>query len=307
MPSFPAQNELAGFNTLLDWVRFAASQMEKHECFYGHGFETAWMEASFLVLRSLSVEWDVPESCYLAKITESERTHLYRQIEQRCVDKIPTTYLIGEAWFCHEAFWVTPDVLIPRSPIAELIGQGFEPWLTFSPERVLDLCCGSGCIGIAMARLFPDAHVDLSELSEAAAAVAVENVSRKDLGYQVDIYIGDLFASLVGNRYDLIVSNPPYVDVDDIDSMPAEFRHEPMLGLAAGEDGLEIVHRILAEASNYLTDDGWLICEVGNSAGALIEAYPEMNFDWPEFSQGGHGVFVVSAKELVKQQLRAAE
>jgi ribosomal protein L3 glutamine methyltransferase len=286
------------FASLTDWVRFAASQMDAHHVFYGHGFESGWDEALFLCLRALHLEWNAPAAVMNATLLPRERQRLWSLIARRCLERIPTAYLLEEGWFCGEPFRVSPDVLIPRSPIAELIDAHFEPWLQHEPKRVLDMCTGSGCIGIAIARTFPDAKIDLSDLSEAAIAIAVDNVDRKDLGYQVSVYQGDLFEALDGERYDLIVSNPPYVDDEDLDTMPAEFHHEPRLGLAAGNDGLELVHRILRQSSTFLTDDGWLVCEVGNSFGALMTAYPDLNLQWPEFAMGGHGVFVVSAAEL---------
>lgn len=292
------QRCLGEFSCLIDWVRFAASQMERHQVFHGHGFASAWDEALFLCLRGLKLDWDLPPVALQARLLPEEREVLWSLLANRCQQRLPTAYLLEEAWFCGEPFKVTHDVLIPRSPIAELIEAGFEPWLTQPPQRILDLCAGSGCIGIAAARAFPDARVDLSDLSEAAVAVAVENVDAKDLGWQVDVYQGDLFESLAGQRYDLIVSNPPYVDAEDIDTMPAEFHHEPRLGLAAGDDGLDLVHRILAQAPAYLSGEGLLVCEVGNSAGALMDAYPELPLDWPEFSQGGLGVFIVRAADL---------
>jgi len=284
--------------SLGDWVRFAASQMGAYEVFYGHGFGSGWDESVFLCLRGLNLDWDAPPQVLDGRLLNSERARLWSLIQRRCVDRIPTAYLLSEAWYFGEPFKVTPDVLIPRSPIAELIEDRFEPWIDSEPETILDLCAGSGCIGIACARAFPDAQVHLSDLSEDAVRLAVDNIDSKDLGWQVSAFKGDLFESLEGQRYDLIVSNPPYVDTEDLDSMPEEFHHEPRLGLEAGEDGLDIVRRILKEAPNYLTDQGLLVCEVGNSAAALIEAYPELPFEWPEFASGGHGVFVISAEAL---------
>ncbi len=300
--SFPEFSELQPLNTVVDWVRFAASAMERFGCFYGHGFGDPISEARFLVLRGLQLDWDLSDTYLNAQLLSEEKQTLHSLIEQRCLAKIPTAYLMSEAWFCNEPFYVTTDVLIPRSPIAELIEQRFAPWLENEPARLLDMCTGSGCIGIAMARQFPGAQVDVSDISAAAVEIAVENVFMKDLGYQVSVYQGDLFLGMANDTYDLIVSNPPYVDAEDIFDMPEEFQHEPRLGLAAGEDGLDLVHTILLEAPDHLTDDGWLVCEVGNSAAALIETYPEIPFQWPEFAQGGHGVFVVSAQALKQHQ-----
>lgn len=300
MHSFPSRQEVATLSTVADWVRFCASQMERSGCFYGHGFSDPLSESRFLVLRGLSLDWDCPDAYLSATLLQSEKDSLFNLIEQRCVEKVPTAYLLEEAWFFNEPFRVTNQVLIPRSPIAELIEARFEPWLQAEPSNLLDLCTGSGCIGIAMARAFPEAHVDVSDLSSTAVELAIENVSAKDLGYQVDVYQGDLFEALSGLQYDLVVTNPPYVDAEDIDDMPAEFLHEPRMGLAAGDDGLDIVRRILLDAPNYLTEQGWLVCEVGNSAVALMDAFPTVAFEWPEFESGGHGVFIISKADLVK-------
>ncbi|MHA7878385.1 MAG: 50S ribosomal protein L3 N(5)-glutamine methyltransferase [Saccharospirillum sp.] len=289
---------LTELTTLGDWVRLGATAMGQYQVFYGHGFESAWDESVFLCLRGLSLEWDSPAVVFSATVRRQERQHLWALLRERCVTRQPTAYLLEESWFLGEPYRVTPDVLIPRSPIAELIENGFEPWVTQAPERILDLCTGSGCIGIAAARAFPEAGVHLSDLSEAAVRVAVDNVDDKDLGRQVSVFQGDLFEALPEVRYDLILCNPPYVDAEDIDTMPAEFRHEPRMALAAGKDGLEVVRRLLAEARQYLSDEGWLVCEVGNSAAALIEAFPELPFEWPDFASGGHGVFILPASAL---------
>lgn len=293
------QTECMGeLHTLGDWIRFAATQMGQHQVFFGHGFESAWDEAVFLCLRALHLDWDAPPQVMTGRLLKRECAMLWNLIQRRCVERIPTAYLLEESWYFGEAFKVTPDVLIPRSPIAELIEARFEPWLTREPEMILDLCTGSGCIGIASARVFPDAQVHLSDLSEAAVRLAIDNVDTKDLGWQVSVFQGDLFDALEGQRYDLIVSNPPYVDAEDLESMPEEFHHEPRLGLAAGDDGLDIVRRILKEAPDHLTEEGVLVCEVGNSAAALMEAYPDLPLEWPEFANGGHGVFIVTAHDL---------
>lgn len=299
---FPEFEHLSPLVSILDWIRFCTSQMERAGCFYGHGFADPLSEAQFLVLRSLHLDWDTADQVYAGVLIESERETLYHVIQQRCVEKVPTAYLLNEAWFFNEPFYVDAHVLIPRSPIAELIETQFQPWLTEEPTRMLDLCTGSGCIGIAMARAFENTAVDVSDLSEQAVAIAIENVSSKDLGYQVGVYQGDLFSGLPDERYDVIVTNPPYVDAEDLDDMPMEFHHEPRMGLEAGDDGLDIVRKILKQAPDYLTDDGWLICEVGNSAVTLMDAMPDVPFQWPEFAAGGHGVFVISAQDLIKHQ-----
>lgn len=292
---------LTELTSLGDWVRLGATAMGQYQVFFGHGFESAWDEAVFLCLRALSLEWDAPAVVFSSRLRMAERKKLWSLFQRRCVERVPTSYLLEESWFLGEPYRVTADVLIPRSPIAELIENGFEPWLTEPPQRVLDLCTGSGCIGIATALAFPDAEVHLSDLSEAAVRIAIENVDAKDIGYQVTVFQGDLFDGLPDEPYDLIVCNPPYVDAEDIDSMPPEFDHEPRMALAAGEDGLDIVRRLLAEAPRHLKDSGWLVCEVGNSAAALIEAFPDLPFDWPEFANGGHGVFILPAQALLQR------
>lgn len=218
-------------------------------------------------------------------------------VRRRIEERVPAPYLIGEAWYCGLPYLVDERVLIPRSPIAELIEQQFRPWLTGQPQRILDLCTGSGCIGIACAMQFPQAQVELLDLSFDALAVAEANIQRLEVDDRVMALQSDLFSAASG-RYDLIVSNPPYVDADDMACLPDEFHHEPELALAAGDDGLDLVHVLLKQARQYLTDDGVLVVEVGNSWPALAAAYPQLPFQWQEFERGGHGVFVLKAADL---------
>lgn len=293
--------------TLRDWLRFCHSQLNNADVYFGHGTDNPWDEAVFLILRSLNLPLDLKDAELDARLLPSERQFLMTQIRARIEERIPAAYLVNEAWFCGLPFYVDERVLVPRSPISELIENRVSPWLDgFEPESILDLCCGSGCIGIAAAHAFPDAEVDLLDYSEDALEVAEINVERFNLEEQVGLIHSDLFErlALLGKRYDLILSNPPYVDADDIASMPAEYHVEPAMGLGSGHDGLDITRRILAEAADYLTDDGVLVVEVGNSWVNLEARFPDVPFVWVEFEHGGHGVFVMTRDELVRHQAK---
>lgn len=288
--------------SIRDLIRWGVSQFHAHELFFGHGTDNAWDEARLLVLGALHLPWEISADyldCRLeADELEAVRALLMRRIEAR----IPAAYLLGEAWFCGLPYVVDERVLVPRSPIGELIEGRFAPWLQGTPARILDLCTGSGCIGIACAHAFPAAEVVLADLSFEALEVANLNIERHGVEERVYTVQGDGFDGLPGQRFDLIVSNPPYVDAEDFADMPAEFHHEPELGLACGEDGLDLVRRMLAEAADHLSDDGLLVVEVGNSQVHVEAAYPEVAFAWVEFARGGHGVFVLSAEQCRRHQ-----
>ena len=296
--------ETQGLKTIRDFIRWSASQFNRHAVFFGHGSDNAWDEAAYLVLGALHLPWDIDPAALDSRVTEAERDHIVDLLGQRIEQRVPVPYLINEAWFAGLPFHVSRDVLIPRSPIAELIERGFQPWFVGDEvHRILDMCTGSGCIGIASAFQFPDAQVELSDISTAALAVTDKNISRHELSERVSAVHSDLFDNLTG-QYDLIITNPPYVDANDLASMPAEYQHEPSLGLAAGEDGLDVIRNILRQAGDYLTEYGVLVAEVGNSWEALDAAFPEVPFLWVELEQGGHGVFVLTAGQL--QQYKAA-
>ncbi len=244
-----------------------------------------------------TLPWEISDSYLDCRLEDDERAELAEILRRRIEERIPAAYLLGEAWFCGIPFSVDERVLVPRSPIAELIEQRFAPWLPAEPARILDLCTGSGCIGIACAYAFEQAEVVLADLSFDALEVANVNIERHDLGERVYTVQGDGFAGLPGQRFDLIVSNPPYVDAEDFADMPAEFHHEPELGLACGDDGLDLVRRMLAEAADHLSEKGLLIVEVGNSEVHVQALYPEVDFTWLEFEHGGHGVFMLSAAQ----------
>ncbi|GGX96310.1 50S ribosomal protein L3 glutamine methyltransferase [Litchfieldella qijiaojingensis] len=288
-----------GLITLRDCLRWATSEFHVHGLHYGHGTDSPWDEAVALVLGALHLPWDVDPSVLEARLLPMERARIVSLVRARIETRRPLPYLLGEAFFAGYPFDVDERVLIPRSPIAELIEHGFAAWFPEEPPaRVLDLCCGSGCIGIATALHLPTAEVDLADISTEALEVAKANITRHDVGARVRAVASDVFTGVAGQRYDLIVSNPPYVDTRDLATMPAEFRHEPSMALGAGRDGLDIVRRILREAREHLRDDGVLIVEVGNSDRHLEAAFPEVPFLWLEFERGGHGVFALNAQEL---------
>jgi len=285
-------------HSIKDYLRWAYSCFNRADVFYGHGQDNGWDEALQLVLSALHLPLDVPDDLFDGRLALSEKQAIIHLIKERLGRRVPVAYLTNSAWFCGLEFYVDERVLIPRSPIGELIQQGFGGLLKNSPKRILDMCTGSGCIAIVCAEQFPDAEVDAVDLSFEALDVAEFNIERHQLTHRVFPIQSDLFTQLPQDQYDLIVTNPPYVDQDDIEDMPEEFRHEPMLALEAGEDGLVLVKRILAQAGEYLTKNGVLICEVGNSMVHLIEQYPTVPFKWIEFKQGGDGVFALTKPQL---------
>jgi ribosomal protein L3 glutamine methyltransferase len=296
--------------SLRDYIRWAVSRFQAENLFFGHGADNAWDEARQLVLGALHLPYEIADSYLDCRLEDEEGQLLHALIRRRITERVPTAYLLGEAWFYGLPFVVDERVLIPRSPIAELIAQQFEPWLPAVPARILDLCTGSGCIGIACATAFPEAEVVLSDVSFAALEVANLNIERHGLEERVYTVQGDGFEGLPKQRFDLIVSNPPYVDAEDFADMPAEYHHEPALGLACGDDGLDLVRRMLAEAADHLTEQGILVVEVGNSQVHVEALYPEVDFTWMEFEYGGHGVFLLAAaqcrehQELFRSRLR---
>jgi ribosomal protein L3 glutamine methyltransferase len=287
--------------TVRDWVRWGATQFGQAELFFGHGTDNPWDEAIQLVLWAIRIPWERLDHVIDTRLTRSEKQQILALYQQRIEQRIPAPYITGVAHFAGLEFKVTRDVLIPRSPIAELIQQGFEPWLCEEPMRILDLCTGCGCIGIACAVAFPGAVVDLSDISPQALQVANDNILRHQLQDQVSTIESDLFANIT-HTYDLIVSNPPYVDADDMANLPVEFLLEPRLALESGVDGLDFTRRLLREAEHFLNDNGLLVIEVGNSWAALEEAFPSVPFTWIELEQGGHGVFVITKAQLMEHR-----
>ena len=290
----------AELQTLRDFVRWSASRFQEAGLVFGHGTDNALDEAAALVLHTLHLPMDLPNVFWDTRLSAHEREQLMGRIRRRVRERLPLPYLLNEAWFAGLSFFVDSRVLIPRSPLAETIQQGFAPWLEADEVgAVLDLCTGSACIAIACAYAFENAHVDAVDLSPAALEVARVNVERHHLQERLSLIESDLFEAVPADaRYDLIVSNPPYVDAFDMSALAPEFLHEPQMALAAGTDGLDIVRRILAEAPDRLTADGVLVVEVGNSQPAVEEAWPQVPFLWLDFEHGGGGVFLLTAEQL---------
>lgn len=280
-------------------VRRVAARFDAASLHFGHGTDNAVDEAAWLVFAVMGLSHDAGPSAYETPVGTAELERIEALAARRIGERIPLAYLLGEAWFAGLRFQVDERVLIPRSPIAELIEARFEPWIDAGSVRsILDLGTGSGCIAIAAALAFPAATVDAVDISAEALEVAAVNVGHYGLAGRVRLVRSDFFAGLEGRQYDIVVSNPPYVDRQDLDSLPGEFRREPVLGLAAGEDGLDSVNVILSGASRFLTDNGILVCEVGNSQPAVEQRFPGLPFMWPEFERGGSGVFILARQDF---------
>jgi ribosomal protein L3 glutamine methyltransferase len=286
--------------TLGDFIRWGASQFNKAQLFFGHGTDNAIDEAAALVFYALRLPPDTPGHLWHARLTYAEKCEVLDLLNQRVQKRIPAPYLTHEAWFANLRFYVDERVLIPRSPLAELIEQQFEPWINPGQvTRMLDLCTGSGCIAIASALLaLPYTDIDATDISQPALAIAQENISNYGLEKRIHVVHSNLFSSLAGIHYQLIVCNPPYADAQELAIMPDEYHYEPRIGLEAGENGLFFVKQILREAGQYLTENGVLIMEVGASQKFLEETYPDIPFTWLEFKRGGEGVFVLTAQQL---------
>ncbi|MGR9012789.1 MAG: 50S ribosomal protein L3 N(5)-glutamine methyltransferase [Gammaproteobacteria bacterium] len=290
---------LTTLSTIRDYIRWAASRFTEAEVSFGHGTTTALDEAAALVLHTIHQPYNLADSYLQSVLTLSERQAVIDIIDRRINERIPAAYLTHEAVFAGLSFYVDQRVLVPRSPIAELIEQRFSPWVEEEQVlRILDLCTGSGCIAIACAYAFADAYVDAVDLSAEALAVAELNVAKHQLADVVTLHQSDLFNALPNLRYDVIVSNPPYVCLEEWEQLPAEYRAEPDMGFKGGQSGLDIVLRILVEAEQYLTEQGILVVEVGSSAETLQNAFPDLPFFWLNFERGGDGVFLLTAEQV---------
>ncbi|KAF1709957.1 50S ribosomal protein L3 N(5)-glutamine methyltransferase [Pseudoxanthomonas kalamensis DSM 18571] len=294
-------------HTLIDLIRYGASRFNAAGLSFGHSYDNALDEATHLVLHTLQLPPDLGPAYGQARLLASEKAAILQLFERRIAERLPVAYLTGEAWFAGLSFKSDARALVPRSPIAELILSGFEPWLGGRPvHRALDLCAGSGCIAIAMGHYNPGWQVHGTDISDDALALAAENKAHLHAD-NVEFIKSDLFAGLSGAHYDLIVSNPPYVTNAETDALPQEYSYEPELGLRAGDDGLDLVLKILRDAPLHLSQEGLLICEVGESEHALAQLLPDVEFAWIEFKVGQMGVFALECSELIVHHPRIRE
>ena len=293
--------DMGMLETIEDFIRWGANHFDSNGLFYGHGTDNAMDESVALVFHVLNLQYDIPAEHLQNRLSDQEKTTILELFQRRVDERKPAAYLTNTAYFTGLPFYVDESVLVPRSPIAELIDTGFAPWI--DPERVtaiLDVCTGSGCIGIACAYSFPGAAVDLVDISPQAIRVANKNIQQHGLQERVMAIQSDLFAVLDDKRYDIIVSNPPYVSSSEMLDLPQEYHQEPALGLEAGDAGLDIVIPFLQQASSYLKPDGIIVVEVGLSSDALQERFPQVPFLWLEFEHGGEGVFMLTADQLLE-------
>lgn len=284
-----------------DILKTVHNKFENSQLFFGHGSDNAWDESVYLVMSAMGLPLTGNVDDLNKIVPEIVLEKIYSWVKLRVEHKKPLPYITNTAYFCSLPFYVDERVLIPRSPLWELITNSFQPWIKDEPKTILDLCTGSGCIAIACGYAFPQAQIVATDISKEALQVAAINQRHHQQQDSLKLIQSDLFKSLDADtfQFDLIISNPPYVDAEDMSDLPDEFKVEPKLALAAGEDGLDLVHHILYQASNYLTEKGILIVEVGNSAGALQDTYPQVDFTWLEFENGGLGVFLLTREQLI--------
>ncbi|MEN9724860.1 MAG: ribosomal protein glutamine methyltransferase [Pseudomonadota bacterium] len=286
--------------TIRDWLRYSVSRLEESGVFFGHGTDNAYDESVWLVMSALHLPLDTLDNFLDARITKEEAKHLAHLIERRVTERVPTAYLLREAWLKGFKFYVDERVIVPRSFIAELLEDSLTPWIEY-PEMVesaADICTGSGCLGVLLAHAFPNASVDVVDISPDAIAVANINIKNYALEDQITAVQSDMFSGLKGKKYDLIISNPPYVDAPAMSALPQEYRNEPQIALGSGVAGLDHTHILLKEAKKYLNDDGILVVEIGHNRDALLDAYPELPFTWLDVESGNEFVFLLTKEQL---------
>ncbi len=288
------------FSTVRDVLRYAVSRFNQARLAFGHGSSNAYDEAAYLVLHTLHLPIDLLEPFLDARLTSEEIDSVLKVVERRAADRVPAAYITQEAWMHGYRFHVDERVIVPRSFIGELLQDGLQPYVE-DPEQVsavLELCTGSGCLAILAAHAFPNADVDAVDLSSAALEVAAQNVHEYALEERIALFEGDLYAPLPERRYDVIITNPPYVNAESMKSLPAEYKHEPEMALAGGADGMDIVRRIIADARNWLTDDGVLVVEIGNERAHVEAAFGGLDLVWMSTSAGDDNVFLIQASDL---------
>ncbi|MGY8862578.1 MAG: 50S ribosomal protein L3 N(5)-glutamine methyltransferase [Pseudomonadales bacterium] len=277
------------------------------QVYFGHGTDNAWDEAVFLVLGACGMPLETQKDQLETVLTNEQLLRVQDWLTKRTQQRVPLPYLLGKTWFAGIPFRVSKDVIIPRSPMAELIARHFSPFIKNSPQTALDLCCGSGCIGVAMALHMDIPHVDMVDIAPAALLLSQQNLDDLGVGDRVKVFDSNLFASLPAKHYDLIVSNPPYVDANDYDDMPAEFSHEPKMALVSGDDGLDLTALMLSQAADWISVQGLIVIEVGNSEVALQQALPDIPFMWLDLSEGGNGIFCLTGMQCRQYQARFRE
>ncbi len=287
--------------TIRDWLRYAVSRFENSNIFYGHGTDNSYDEAVWLIMSALHLPMDTLDNFLDARITQAECAHLADLIDRRINNHTPTAYLVKEAYLQGLKFYVDERVIVPRSFIAELLQDGLQPWIEYTEliQSAADICTGSGCLGVLLADAFPEAQIDVVDISPDAIAVANINIEKYGLQERVQAIQSDMFNALKGKTYDLIISNPPYVDAPSMATLPAEYRNEPQLALGSGEAGLDHTHTLLKEAPKYLNDGGLLVVEIGHNRDALHAAYPDLPFTWLDTSSGDQFVFLLTKEDLI--------
>lgn len=288
-------------HTVRDWLRFSVSAFNEAKLSFGHGSNNAYDEAAYLILHTLHLPLDTLDPFLDGQLIPDEKNALLALLRQRIEKRIPVAYLTNEAWLGEFRFYVDPRVIVPRSFIAELIREQFSPWIAdpAGVTDVLDMCTGSGCLAILAAHVFPDSTIDAVDISPDALEVAQRNIADYCLEDRINLVESNLFANLRGRQYDLIISNPPYVDALSIATLPPEYRHEPQLSLGSGADGLDATREILDHAANHLKPNGLLVVEIGHNRSALEAAYPDLPFVWLEVSEGNEFVFMLRREDLI--------
>jgi len=297
MLATPAYSDLL---TLRDLLRYAVSRFTQAELVFGHGSDNAWDEAVYLLLHTLHLPLDTLDPFLDARTLAHERKRFLDLVERRITERKPVAYLTGEAWLQGQRFLIDPNVIVPRSPIAELLSEHLQPWVTDAEDvvTVLDMCTGSGCLAVLAAQAFPNALVDAVDISEAAVALAQRNIALHGLQDRVAAHHSDLFDQLPPCRYCLILCNPPYVHAEAMAALPPEYRHEPALALDGGEDGMDLIRRLLDEAHNYLADDGLLVLEIGHAYAQFLAAFPDLDPIWLSTAQAEDQIVLLKREQL---------